>query len=76
MASPTEGNNYLEQHAAVLLRCFTQFTGLSLVEPRSPVAEQARYLFFAPFVVVAHDAGSDPSLPIWSRSSKRIAKCF
>lgn len=57
---PSADNDYLAQHVAVLLRSFTRFTGRPLADPHLLLVEQARYLFFAPFVVVSHDAGSDP----------------
>ena len=69
---PSEGNHYLEQHVAVLLRSYTHFTGRPLADPHLPVMEQACYLFFAPFVVVSHDAGADPVFTYGNQTALRL----
>ena len=59
---PCEQNQYLGEHASCLLRSFSYWTGRSLVEPAAPMVEQARRLFFAPFVVLSHNTAPDPVL--------------
>ncbi|MBI4522397.1 MAG: MEKHLA domain-containing protein [Deltaproteobacteria bacterium] len=57
---PNEQNHYLEPHAGRLLYSFTRWTGRTLIEDDLPMAEKARRLFYAPFVVLSHDATPDP----------------
>jgi hypothetical protein len=59
---PSEQNLYLQQHVAWLLYSFTHWTAKSLIDPDLPVAEQARRLFHAPFVVLSHNTDPDPIL--------------
>ena len=61
-SGPGESNRYLEAHAARLLESYRHWTGKSLVPPDLSPAEQARQLYFAPFVVLSHDAAPEPLL--------------
>jgi hypothetical protein len=45
-----------------LLDSFRQWTRKDLVQQEQSPKEQARELFYAPFVVLSHDSGSDPLL--------------
>jgi hypothetical protein len=58
---PCEQNLYHQEHVSCLLRSFNYWTGRSLVEADAPV-EQARWLFYAPFVVLSHNTAPDPVL--------------
>jgi hypothetical protein len=58
--SPSEHNHYLDHYIAVLLRSFTHWTGRLLLDPGLRVTDPARYIFYAPFVLVSHDADPDP----------------
>ena len=57
---PSAHNHYLVRHIAVLLHSFTRWTDRLLVDPRLGATDQARYLFYAPFVVVSHSVDPDP----------------
>jgi len=59
---PAELNDYLEGHVRRLLDSFRHWTGTDLVQQEQSPREQARALFYAPFVVLSHDSGSDPLL--------------
>lgn len=59
---PSELNHYLEPHAARLLASFSHWTGRNLIAPDLPLNDQARELFYAPFVVLSHSAAPDPIL--------------
>jgi len=59
---PSEPNGYLEQHVMRLLHSFNHSTGKSLSVPSLPMMEQARRLFYAPFVVLSHNTDADPLL--------------
>ncbi len=58
---PCEQNLYHQEHVSCLLRSFTHWTGKTLVETGDPM-EQARRLFYVPFVVLSHDTAPDPLL--------------
>ncbi len=59
---PGEVNQYLKDHVTRLLESYRHWTGKNLVQPDLPSAEQARKLYYSPFVVLSHDTGSDPLL--------------
>jgi hypothetical protein len=46
----------------LLLNSFEQFLGCELISRSKDSQEDARNLFFAPFIVVSHDTQSDPIL--------------
>ena len=62
VGKPSAENHYLESHVACLTGCFRQWTGRDLIDPRLSAEEQARRLFYAPFVVLSHDNAPDPVL--------------
>lgn len=55
---PGERNRYLEPHARRLLDSYTRWTGKSLTDAALLPADQARQLFYAPFVVLSHNTSS------------------
>jgi MEKHLA domain len=57
---PDAGNAYLLDHAQCLIRCYRHWTGRDLVGQALEPAEAARTLYRAPFVVLSHDASTDP----------------
>ena len=59
---PSERNSYLEHHVARLLSSFTHWTDRNLLDTTLSSVEQARWLFYAPFVVLSHNTVSDPIL--------------
>ena len=59
---PSLANRYLEQHVNLLLSSFRQWTGRNLIDPALSATEQAKRLYFAPFVVLSHDRSPDPIL--------------
>ena len=59
-AYPSSENQYLENHAALLLRSYRQLTGLDLLPAELSPVEASDALFHAPFVVLSHDSREDP----------------
>jgi hypothetical protein len=59
---PSEENRYLEHHVARLVYSFTHWTGRSLAPNDISLQEQARQIFFAPFVVLSHNTAANPLL--------------
>ena len=66
---PTEQNFYLQEHVSRLVVSFSHWTGKSLVETDVSPAEQARRLFYAPFVLLSHNAAPDPMLNYANREA-------
>ena len=61
-AEPRGANDFLAPHVACLLSSPRRWTGTNLVDPDLPSAQQARELFYAPFVVLSHNNALDPLL--------------
>ena len=61
MSEPCEQNHYLTDHVQRLLLSLRHWTGRNLVRSELPL-EQARELFYAPYVVLSHDDRADPVL--------------
>lgn len=59
-SEPSQLNGYMLRHAENLLRSYSRWTGRSLVDPALSAAESARFLFYAPYVVLSHDTAADP----------------
>jgi MEKHLA domain len=59
---PAEVNQYLKTHVTRLLVSYRHWTGKSLVLRNLLPAEQARELYYSPFVVLSHDTSPDPLL--------------
>ncbi|MEW6038159.1 MAG: MEKHLA domain-containing protein [Pseudomonadota bacterium] len=57
---PSEDNEFLAAHIAVLRRSFRRFTGRELAPARMTDPEAARYLFQAPLALLSHDTAPDP----------------
>lgn len=57
---PSEENDFLSQHVALLRDSLRHWTGLELIDPRMNAKEAARFLFHAPFAVASHDTAKDP----------------
>jgi MEKHLA domain-containing protein len=69
---PAELNGYLERHVRLLLDSFRHWTGKDLVQQQQSSRDQARELFYAPFVVLSHDWGSDPLLNYANKAGLRL----
>ena len=57
---PSEENNFLSQHVALLRHSFRHWTKRELVAPAMSDQDGARFLFQARFAVVSHDTAKDP----------------
>lgn len=57
---PCPENDYLGEHAELILSSLFRMTGRNLVDPRLPAGDRYRSLFEAPFCVVSHNTEPDP----------------
>ena len=58
--APDESNNFLSNHANLLITSYRHWTGRNLIEPHHTAREQAQLLYEAPFVVASHGNEHDP----------------
>lgn len=60
LPKPDRQNQFLVEHATLLLNSFSVLTGKALIDPTLSWVEQAEQLFAAPFVVISHNTEPDP----------------
>jgi hypothetical protein len=62
MAIPSPGmaNDFLAEHAVLLIRSYRLWTGRDLIDPALSPGDAARALYQAPLVVLSHDTAADP----------------
>lgn len=71
-AVPCEANHFLAAHAALLARSYRHWIGRNLVDPALPARDAARALYHAPWVVLSHDAASDPRFTYANEAAQRL----
>ena len=64
---PNEQNGYWHDQVSLLLSSLRHWTEITLVDAHLSPVEQAKTLFFAPFVVLSHDTAPDPTLTYGNR---------
>jgi hypothetical protein len=69
---PTPENRYLLTHVARVLASFRHWTGKDLIDGGFTLDDQARELFYAPFVVLSHDTAPDPLLNYANEAALRL----
>lgn len=69
---PSKQNQYLAEHVARLLKSLRRLTGRCLVEPDQAIPDQARALFYAPFVVLSHNTDAQPVLNYANRAGLKL----
>ncbi|HEY5682589.1 MAG TPA: MEKHLA domain-containing protein [Sulfuricaulis sp.] len=66
---PDKRNDFLSDHACLLISSYRYWTGSDLIDSTQPAVEQARALYEAPFVVASHGTGDDPVFNYANRSA-------
>lgn len=69
---PCEKNQFLADHIARLLASLRRLTARDLVDRQLSIAEQARQIYDAPFVVLSHDTAADPILNYGNRAGMEL----
>jgi len=69
---PAAENGYLVEHAQVLSQSLRKHTGCGLMEEESDPYIMARRLYFAPFVLLSHNADSDPIFTYANRAAQQL----
>lgn len=67
---PAAGNAFQERHARLLLDSYRSLLRRDLLN--APLPDRGRALYEAPLVVLAHDAGADPSFFYGNLSAQRL----
>jgi MEKHLA domain len=70
--APSAENGWLESHAALLLASYARLLGRPLVDAGRPPAARARALYEAPFVVLSHGGGADPTFDYGNLAAQRL----
>jgi hypothetical protein len=60
LSAPCPANHFLTDHVQLLLRSYRQLLGRDLIDPALSATAAAETIFYAPFVVVSHDAAANP----------------
>jgi MEKHLA domain len=60
MNYPSENNNFLREHVALLSNSYRRLLGEELITANQAHKTLAEALFYAPFVVVSHNTNADP----------------
>jgi hypothetical protein len=72
MEKPSPANNFQARHVRLLLSSFRRFVGRPLIDEGLNDLEAARQIFFAPFVVLSHDAQADPHLTYGNKAALEL----
>ena len=69
---PSEANDFLAGHIAILRRSLKHWSGCGLVEEeRDPVAA-ARRLYYAPFALLSHGSEEDPLINYANHAAQQL----
>lgn len=69
---PSAANDYLAAHIARLQTSLRHWSGRELADNALSPAEQARYLFEAPFALLSHDIAPDPVFTYANRTTMTL----
>lgn len=69
---PSEENDYLYQHIAILRSSYRHYTGQDLISSRLSDKEAARYLYDAPFALLSHDNALDPVFSYANQTAQNL----
>ncbi|MBD2099746.1 MEKHLA domain-containing protein [Leptolyngbya sp. FACHB-261] len=72
LPQPSQHNDFLVNHAAILLDNFSHWTGKTLLDPKLSLQEQAQQLFYAPFVVLSHSNAPEPIFTYGNNTALRL----
>jgi len=66
---PSQDNDYLAPHIALLRRSLKHWTGQNLLDDNCSDAEAAEFLWNAPLVLLSHSTADDPILTYGNRAA-------
>lgn len=71
-SEPSEENFYLVEHINLLRESFCQLLERDLINSALSPVEAAKEIYYAPFVVVSHDAAADPIFNYGNRTALQL----
>ncbi|HEX7027159.1 MAG TPA: MEKHLA domain-containing protein [Gammaproteobacteria bacterium] len=72
MTEPGPENDYLGEHAELLISSYRRIVGRELVAEKGSREKMARVLYEAPYGVVSHGAGDDPVFNYGNRTALKL----
>lgn len=72
MNAPGPENDFLAQHAGLLLDSYQRLTGKELIQPTLADDARAQALYQAPFGVVSHNTAEDPIFNYGNQTALRL----
>lgn len=69
LVEPDEGNEFLMEHARLLISSYRHWTGRDLIDPGMSPQQQSRALYEVSFVVASHGTGDDPIFNYGNRAA-------
>ena len=72
MVEPSPQNDYLGQHAELLISSYRRLTGKDLVEPEIQNIEQYRALYNAPYGLLSHNMEDDPLFTYANKTAQKL----
>lgn len=73
ISKPSKENDYLGEHAELIMSSLQRLTGRDLIDPKLPKKDRYRLLYEAPFCVLSHNAETDPT---FSYANKKGLELF
>ena len=70
---PDAVNDYLAEYVSLIIKSLKKLKGVELADPALSVREQAKQVYEAPYILVAHNATADP---IFQYSNKKGLELF
>jgi len=70
---PDETNDFLAEYVCLIIKSLKKFKGIDLTDSSLSIKEQAKQVFEAPYVLLAHNATTDP---IFQYSNKKGLELF
>ena len=72
MTEPSTENEYLSQHAELLISSYRRLTGKDLVEPKLQGIAQYRALYNAPYGLLSHNTEDDPLFTYANKTAQKL----
>lgn len=71
-AEPSEANDYLAAHVAMLRHSLKRWTGCGLIEEEADPIIAARRLYYAPFALLSHGTEDDPLINYANHAAQQM----
>lgn len=69
---PSEANDFLAEHVAIVRRSLKHWTGCGLIEEEQDSVAAARRIYFAPFALLSHGTEADPLINYANHAAQQM----